>query len=120
MGNIRTILQCLKGSQRPKREHILQIQPRSQISVVPFRAVSQFSAVPVSALPQFNSISAVHQFSAVIIACHDLARSKENYCTALYWDSAGSHFSAGMVVWQGNALLTDHDCIQTGMDREEL
>ena len=59
---------------------------------------SHFSAVPNSAGPQFSSMK---------IARRDLVLQG----TALSRDSAGGHFSAGIVVRHGTALTKDRDFV---------
>ena len=53
-------------------------------------------------------------YSAVKIACHDLVVQSTVLFT-ISRDSAGSHFSAGIVVWQGTAPMRGHDCISKAL-----
>ena len=64
------------------------------------KSPSRLSAVPYSALAQV---------SAVIIACYDLAHPTEYYkhYTASSRSSAGSHFNAGIIIWQYTALTRE-------------
>ena len=67
-----------------------RVQLWSRVSAVRFSAV-RFSAAP--------------QLSAVNPACPCLSA----YSSALYRDSAGSHFNAVVDIWQGTALIRDHE-----------
>ena len=66
---------------------------------------SRVNAVPFRVRPP--------QFSAVNIACYELVLQR------IAISSSGFHFTAGIVVWEGTALMGDHDCRYTLRRRQQ-
>ena len=76
----------------------------------PVAAWYRDSAAPFSAGPQSSTVK---------IACHGLVLHGTTVLRYLC-DSAGSHASAGIAIWQSTALMRDHDRSTTGVTPLEL